>query len=98
GLSAGYVGLVNYEGWDEPELGWNMFEGFEGKGYAYEAAIAARDYAAQHFDLDGVISYIDPQNTRSLALAARLGATFEREGPLMGHVCHIYRHPKMGAK
>lgn len=94
GLSVGSVGIINHEGWDEPELGWNVFEGFEGKGYAYEAAFTSRAYAAEQFGLDGVISYIDAKNTRSLALAKRLGATFERHGELLGYACDIYRHPK----
>lgn len=93
GATAGRVGMIYNDGWDEPELGWHIFDGFEGKGLAHEAAKAARDYAARHFGLDGVISYIDPANTRSVALAERLGARFEREGEVVGQPCHVYRHP-----
>ena len=28
-------------------------------------------------------------------LAKRLGATFEREGHLLDHPCHVYRHPTL---
>lgn len=93
----GSVGPWNPEGWDEPELGWHLYEGNEGKGYAYEAAVAARAYGAQHFGIPAPISYIDPNNTRSIALATRLGAVFEREGEVMGNACHVYRHPKAEA-
>ena len=93
GATAGRVGMIFNDGWDEPELGWHVFEGFEGKGYAYEAALAARDYAARHQGLDGVISYIVPDNHRSAALAARLGAVIERDGEVMGHACKVWRHP-----
>ena len=96
GTSVGSVGIINHEGWDEPELGWHVYDGFEGKGYAFEAAKVACTYAADHFGLDAVISYIDPTNSRSLALAKRLGATFERDGQVMGHPCHVYRHPSAG--
>ena len=89
----GGVGFLFPEGWDEPELGWHLYNGHEGKGYAHEAATAARAHGARHFGLDGVISYIVPENTRSIALAQRLGATFEREGEVLGHACHVYRHP-----
>ncbi len=92
---AGRVGIAFHDGWDEPELGWHIFDGFEGKGLAHEAALAAREHAAHHQGLDGVISYIDPQNIRSLALADRLGAKFERDGELLGHPCRIYRHPTL---
>ncbi len=91
---AGRVGFACHDGWDEPELGWHIFDGFEGKGYAFEAATAARAYAAQHLGLNGVISYIAKANTRSRTLAERLGATFERDGELLGQPCQIFRHPK----
>lgn len=94
GGTAGRVGMIFNDGWDEPELGWHIYDGFEGQGIAFEAAQAARTYGAKHFDLDGVISYIDPANTRSVALADRLGARYERDGAVHGHPCHIYRHPK----
>jgi RimJ/RimL family protein N-acetyltransferase len=93
GQPVGGVGHLFPEGWDEPELGWHLYNGHEGKGYAFEAAQAARAYGAAHFSIPAPISYIDPNNTRSIALAKRLGATFEREGAVMGHPCHIYRHP-----
>ncbi|PIE14160.1 MAG: GNAT family N-acetyltransferase [Rhodobacterales bacterium] len=95
--TAGRIGMIYNDGWDEPELGWHIYDGFEGKGLAFEGAQAARRYAATHQGLNGVISYIEPANTRSLALARRLGATFEREGHVVGHPCHIYRHPKAEA-
>lgn len=92
--ACGACGFLNHEGWDEPELGWNLHDGFEGQGLAMEAAVAARAYGARHFGLNGVISYIDATNDRSRALAERLGASFERDGMVMGHPCHVYRHPK----
>ncbi|MCM2563099.1 GNAT family N-acetyltransferase [Lutimaribacter sp. EGI FJ00015] len=93
----GGVGFLFPEGWDEPELGWHLYNGHEGKGYAYEAAIAARTHGARHFGLDGVISYIAPDNTRSAALARRMGATLERQGTLLGHAVDVYRHPTQEA-
>lgn len=90
----GRVGFIYADGWDEPELGWQVFAEAEAKGIAFEAASAAREHAARHQGLDGVISYINPANTRSIALAERLGATFEREGEVVGNPCHVYRHPR----
>ena len=92
----GACGFIFREGWDEPELGWNVHDGYEGKSIAFEAATAARAYGAKHFDLDSVISYLNPDNARSIALSKRLGATFERKGTLLGHDVDIYRHPKSG--
>jgi RimJ/RimL family protein N-acetyltransferase len=66
----------------------------EGKGIGYEAALAARAYAAQHLGHDGVISYIDPTNPRSETLARRLGAVIERQTVFFGKQANIWRHPK----
>lgn len=89
----GRVGVIYHDGWDEPELGWHLFDGFEGKGYAYEAALAARaDYHAR-ISPKPPISYIDVTNTRSQALAIRLGAVIERTlNDDKGHD-HVFRHP-----
>ncbi len=93
----GWVGVMNPPGWQEPELAWALFAHAEGKGYAFEAARAARAFASQEFKLDGLISYILPDNTRSAALAERLGASIEGDGLLLGKPCNIWRHPKESA-
>jgi RimJ/RimL family protein N-acetyltransferase len=89
----GRVGVIFHDGWDEPELAWHLYDGFEGFGYAHEAALAARaDYHAR-ISPRPPISYIDVGNTRSEALARRLGATRERTlDDHKGHH-HVYRHP-----
>jgi len=94
GNPAGITGIWNPEGWPEPELGWVVFEGYEGKGIAYEAALAARAWAYSDLGFATMTSNIVPSNTRSIALAKRLGATFEREydNVQMG-LDHLYRHP-----
>ncbi|WP_171054652.1 GNAT family N-acetyltransferase [Roseovarius arcticus] len=94
GLPCGLVGIWAPEGWPEPELGYVVFEGFEGRGIAYEAAIAARAWGYTNLGLASVGSHIVPGNTRSIALAERMGATYERTytNPHMGEDM-IYRHP-----
>ena len=96
GAFAGWAGVIDAPGWAEPELGWTLMEEFEGKGLAFEAAAAARDYAARHQGLNGVISYIAHANDRSRALAERLGATLETDqGALLGKQAQIWRHPQI---
>ncbi|WP_146346195.1 GNAT family N-acetyltransferase [Falsiphaeobacter marinintestinus] len=95
GEPLGKTGFIDNDGWDETELGWHVYEQAEGKGIAFEAVQAVRAYGAEKRGLDGVISYIDPANTRSVKLAERLGATFERTGEVVGKPCHVYRHPKV---
>ncbi|MBK4216624.1 GNAT family N-acetyltransferase [Paracoccus caeni] len=94
GAVAGRLGVVNHIDWPEPELGWQVYEGFEGRGIAYEGAMAARDHAQNVMGLGPLISQIHPENIRSRRLAERMGATFEREGNVRGTPCLIYRHPK----
>ncbi|SPF77465.1 GNAT family N-acetyltransferase [Pseudoprimorskyibacter insulae] len=93
GALLGRVGLVNHIMWPEPELGWHTFEAAEGKGYAFEAAMAVRDWAWRELGLGPLISQIHPDNTRSRALAERMGAVLEQETELLGSPCLVYRHP-----
>ncbi|MCA0930226.1 GNAT family N-acetyltransferase [Ruegeria profundi] len=95
GAFAGWAGIIDVPGWDEPEIGWTVMDEAEGKGLAFEAAIAARNYAARIQGLNGVISYIAHSNDRSRNLAERLGATYEREGEVVGEPCQVWRHPKI---
>lgn len=90
---AGRVGVILNDGWHEPELGWHIYDGFEGKGLAFEACVAARTYAAQHFGINPLMSYIDAGNTRSVRLAERLGCEFERDVEVVGNPCQLWRHP-----
>ena len=94
GETVGLAGLWNPEGWSEVEIGWAMFDGSEGKGYAREAATAVRAYAYDTLDWGPLSSVIVPDNTRSQALATRLGARPERDWVApAGWPAVIWRHP-----
>ncbi len=83
--------------WPEREIGWHVWTAeAEGKGYAFEAASAARDYAFGPLGWDTAVSYIDPANDRSIALALRLGAKRDTEAafPHPEEPTLVYRHPK----
>ncbi|MGB0440279.1 MAG: GNAT family N-acetyltransferase [Paracoccaceae bacterium] len=94
GETAGISGIWNPEGWPEPEVGWVVFDGFEGRSIAYEAATRVRRYAYEDLGFATLTSNIVPGNTRSVALAERMGAWFERtyDNPNMGEDM-LYRHP-----
>ncbi|MAW99308.1 MAG: GNAT family N-acetyltransferase [Sphingomonas sp.] len=90
GRWVGRIGPWQPEGWPGREVGWGVAREFAGRGYAHEAASAAMDYAFDVLGWDRVIHTIDPDNTRSAALARRLGS---RKGervtlppPLSDHV------------
>ncbi|MDP5360828.1 MAG: GNAT family N-acetyltransferase [Paracoccaceae bacterium] len=90
----GIVGLYYPEDWPEPELAWSVFGESEGRGIAREAALTARAYAYDTLGWTTLMSLIDPINTRSVALARRLGCT---EGETYDHptygTMYIWRHP-----
>lgn len=94
GSYLGRVGLWFPEGWLEREIGWTLMTHATGKGYATEAAVAARAYAYDRLGWDTAISQIDPDNEGSKAVARRLGATFESTyvDPEYGDI-EIWRHP-----
>ena len=73
GAPAGRVGIEHPDWLDEPELGWLVYAPVEGRGFAYEAAVAARDWA-RSIGLALLRSLIAPGNTRSLRPAQRLDA------------------------
>ncbi len=90
----GVVVLWFPEGWPEPEIAWSVFEGGEGKGIAFEASFAAREFAYSALGWTTAISLIVEDNLRSFALARRLGAEFEApfQHPVLGSM-QIWRHP-----
>ena len=94
GDTVGIVGLWHPLGFPERELGWDLFNGATGKGYATEAATAARNYAYDTLGWTTLISLVADGNDASAAVAERLGATsdgiftHERYGPM-----RIMRHP-----
>jgi RimJ/RimL family protein N-acetyltransferase len=88
----GRVGILNHSGWPEPELAWHLFDDAEGKGIAFEAACAVRDWAGRSLHLPPLVSIIAKTNSRSRALAARLGAEEERDYDHEGEASIIHRH------
>lgn len=74
GAFAGIVGHYHPAHFPEVEIGWAVLEGFEGRGVAQEAARAALGWTWASTDLASLVSYIHPENHRSIRLAERLGA------------------------
>jgi RimJ/RimL family protein N-acetyltransferase len=93
GALVGQTGLNAPPEYPERELGWVLFEGFEGKGYAFEAVSALRSFAFDTLRWTTLVSYIDPDNIRSIRLAEKLGAVLDREAERpRGDNCLVYRH------
>ena len=83
--------------WDdyEPELGWMFLREHRGKGYATEAAAAARDHARGLLGDGAFVSYVNGANAPSNAVAKRLGAVRDRaeEARITDHRdLRVWRH------
>lgn len=93
----GFVALGLEPGDREVELGYIFRAPAEGKGFATEAVRAVRNWAFDELHLPTLVSYIDRENTRSVALAARLGA-FDDTPPSWTPEDVVYRHINPAAR
>lgn len=96
GSFVGQVGINKPSHFPEVELGYLIMPEFEGMGIAFEAAQAARAWAFEELKLESLVSYIDPKNVRSIALATRLGGVIDPDGSLpdgeTAQETAVYRH------
>lgn len=76
----------------EYELGWLVFPEAEGQGVAFEAAKKLRNWAQNDSALPTLVSYVDPENSRSRRLAERLGAVQDESAAKQDKTDVVYRH------
>lgn len=90
----GLVGPWYPSNWPEKEISWSIWNAdFEGHGYAFEAASAVRKHVFVDLNWQTAVSYIDQSNTRSIALAERLGCYQDTEADTPdGESVLVYRH------
>ncbi len=83
------------ETWPEQEIGWSVWlPEAEGRGFAYEAACAARRFAYDVLGWKTAVSYIAQGNDRSARLATRLGAVIDPAAISLGDPpVRVFRHP-----
>lgn len=93
GAAIGFV-LIGFESGDmEPELGFLFSDAAEGRGLAFESANAALAHARDALGMTTLVSYVDRANTRSRALAERLGAAPDPvAGAALDGDTLVYRH------
>lgn len=93
GKFAGTCGVVQPPDFPEPECGWVIHDGFEGKGYAKEAGAALLAHTFATTDLTTIVSYIDPANAPSLAVAAAVGGVADPKAATpSGYTITVFRH------
>nr|WP_281496102.1 GNAT family N-acetyltransferase [Marivita sp. S6314] len=89
----GRVGLIKHSNWPDIELAWHLFEGSEGHGFATEAARAVKAWAVDDLGVARLCSYIDCTNSRSQAVAKRLGASTDGTRAPHESEAEIWVHP-----
>lgn len=92
GPALGQVAVSHGPAMPEPQLGWFLFAGHDGQGFATEAASAMRNWAFQDRGLETLVSYVHPANAASVKVASRLGAWIDKEAALLDNItCDVYR-------
>ena len=92
GRLVGRAGLQKPAGWPDLEIGWTLARQVWGRGYAFEAAQAAIAWSREVMGPQRLISLIRPGNTRSIALARRLGAQLEQTIDFLGGPAEVWVH------
>jgi RimJ/RimL family protein N-acetyltransferase len=92
GAFVGDCGLTPQDvgGITEIEVGYHVRRSLQGRGYATEAAAAARDYARDVLRLDRLVAIIHPANVASQRVAEKIGLALEQELDRHGKRRRIY--------
>jgi RimJ/RimL family protein N-acetyltransferase len=78
----------------QPELGWALAREHWGRGYAAEAARAARAWAFGELGIARLVSITDPRNWRSIRVVDRLGAEPEQLVPTVHGPAIVWVHAR----
>jgi RimJ/RimL family protein N-acetyltransferase len=78
------------EGGRETEIVFLLARDRWGRGLATEAASAVRDFAAGRLRRSRLICLIYPDNERSIAVARKLGMSFERDVEMFGAMLSMF--------
>lgn len=97
GRFAGWCGPWYPVDFPETELSYTLHPAMQGRGMMHEAASAAKDWWFTRPGACTLVSYIHPDNARSVVVAKSMGAT--RVGPieLRGTTVGIWRYPPPAA-
>jgi RimJ/RimL family protein N-acetyltransferase len=80
----GICGLVKRDTLESVDLGFAFMPAYRGQGYAYESALASREYGIRTLGLDRLLAIATPINLASVRLLEKLGFRHERDMPWQG--------------
>ena len=76
--SIGMCGLIRRENLEDVDIGYALLPRFWSKGYASEAAQAAKAYAKDMVGLKRLVAIVDPANEGSIRVLEKLGLRYEK--------------------
>ncbi len=88
----GTVGLHHPPVHADMEIGWVTYAPAQRRGYAVEAAEAVLAWGRAKLGATRIVSYIDPDNAASQAVARRLGATCDGTRAAHDPGCEVWVH------
>ena len=90
----GRAGVSYREGFEHPELGFMIGTKYQRQGLAYEVCSAILEYMHENYEMEEILIFIEPQNTPSILLAKKLGASFYKEQCMGKCDAYIIRIPQ----
>ena len=78
GESIGMCGLIKREALEDVDIGYAFLPKFWSMGYAFEAALACKQYAHEVIGLTRLVAIVDPENQGSIRVLEKLGMKFEK--------------------
>jgi RimJ/RimL family protein N-acetyltransferase len=94
GRYVGACGLWFPEGWQDIEIGYSIAPEFRKQSYASEAVRRVREHGYKDRGFTKLVSYIQPSNIGSQAVAKSVGAIADGEFDMAGKSHIIFVHPK----
>ncbi len=76
--SIGMCGLIRRENLEDIDIGYALLPRFWSKGYASEAARAAKEYGKDVVGLKRLVAIVDPANEGSIRVLEKLGLRYEK--------------------
>jgi RimJ/RimL family protein N-acetyltransferase len=78
GQAIGMCGLIKRDTLDDVDIGYAFLPKFWSRGYAFEAALAVKQYARDVAGLHRIVAITDPQNAGSIRVLEKIGMKFEK--------------------
>ena len=76
--SIGMCGLIKRDSLEDVDIGYAFLPRFWSKGYAFESALAVKEYAKNVVGLSRIVGITDPDNEVSIHVLQKIGLQFEK--------------------